>query len=448
MTAGAIAHSSALARELDIVDLNYVTSSEALGVLKYKPPSKWKHGVLANGTSFLAKWVHASLVAVRAPSWLALGDARVLAAVWSLNQQRAIEPVISGLVGSRLFSLHRKIRGPLFPNAMAYRMSIPFLGHVLKLRRRATGYRRIGFDHAFDKYWLTYGYYRASLIVLRRLRPKLILLSNDHVMETRTLAHAAAQLGIATAYIQHASVTKAFPPLAFKLAFLDGRDAAEKYDQPTQGRPRVFLTGIPRADSARKHVRTRVALRRLGICVNVLDPIDAVSAFVTDLQLAAPHLTIVLRSHPADNRPWGSIFPGLERSDATSEPPFDFLDNVDAIVTGPSNIALEAALVGVRPVFVDFGGLHRDHYGFVERGLCQRVETAEQTLQAFTAKLSSESDSVPLRAYCATIGTTYDGRSSELVQELITEYLSNEIDMSRWRPVSGFAHIDVFELRE
>src|SRR5690606_16705276 len=143
-----------------------------------------------------------------------------------------------------------EVPGAAFPEARAYLAGFPFIGQVLRSRRRAQGYRRIGYDHHLDRYLLTYGYFRASLEVLGRLGPKLLLLSNDHNMETRTLEHAASRLGIRTAYVQHASVAHGFPPLAFNLAFLDGLDAARKYDQPGYARSQVFLTGIPKGDAA------------------------------------------------------------------------------------------------------------------------------------------------------------------------------------------------------
>lgn len=436
------------ARGLDVEDLNYVSSSEALGVYKYKPPTKWKKGLLVNVAAFLAKWLRSALASMRAPSWAQTEGKALLVAVWSLNQRRALEPIIEGLEDVGILSLHRAIEGPLFPEHRAFAASLPFLPRLLGLRSSAHGYRRIGFEHDLDRYWLTYGYFLTAARVLERLRPRLVLLSNDHVMETRTLEHAATSLGIRTAYVQHASVTRGFPPLSFDLAFLDGVDAAEKYDLPSPGEHRVFLTGIPKADSARKRARPRSDLQRIGVCVNVLDPVERVKEFTADLRSLAPEAELVFRPHPSDTRPWRTIVPGVEHSDAKVEPPFDFLDRVDAIVTGPSNIALEAALVGVRPVFFDFGELGRDHYGFVERGLCPKAGSAAAALELMEPPREGRATPAPLKAYCATVGTSYDGRSSQLVRELIAEELGGGIDMRRWERVEGFAHIEVYELRE
>lgn len=430
-----------------IEDLNYASSSEELGIHALKPPRAHRRGVLVNVGSFILKWLRAAAHGFLAPSWRSLQGTRVLTAVWSQNQLQAVARVVEGLDDARVLSLHRNVPGPRFPEFLAYAASMPFLPELLRLRANATGYRRLGFDYQLDRYWLTFGYYRTALRVLRRLHPRLVVVANDHTMEPRTIQHAASHLGIPTAYIQHASVTREFPPLSFDLAFLDGRDAAVKYDRPTSGRPRVFLTGIPKADAARSRARTRTSLHRIGVCVNALDPIPAVKTFVDELRTLAPTLEIVVRPHPSDLRPWASVIPTAKHSDARSEPSFDFLDVVDAVVTGPSNIALEASLVGVRPVFVDFGGLGRDHYGFVASGLCRRVEGARQALDVLVAEMASTPDIGPLRKYCATVGTNYDGRSAELVRELITEELGEGIDMSRWERAEGFTHVDVYQLR-
>src|SRR5690606_28654239 len=272
--------------------------------------------------------------------------------------------------------------------------------------------------------------------------------ANDHTMQTRVFAHAASQLAVPTAYMQHASVTSNFPPLAFDLAFLDGLDAAQKYDQPGSSACRAFLTGIPKADAARGRARDRDTLQRVGVCVNVLDPVDRVVGFIASLRAEAPHLTVILRPHPSDERPWGAAMPETEFSDAKAEPSFAFLDKVDAVITGPSNIVLEAALVGVRSVYVDFGGLGIDHYGFLARGLCQRADSAAEALALLHPARESPAFAGALRAYCATVGTSYDGRSAELVEELLSEESAGGIDLRRWRRVPGFKHLEVHELAE
>lgn len=432
----------------DIEDLNYLSTSEALGVYRYRTPPKAKRSVLVSMFYYLAKTLRALPLTLKKPSWKTLEGTAVLAGLASRNQLSAVEPVIERLSEARVLSMNGVVPGPPFPDVQAYLRGIRHFRSLLRLRSNASEYTQIGYDHFLDRYLLTYGYYETALRLLEHVRPELLLVSNDHSMEPRTLTCAATRLGITTAYMQHASVTAGFPPLAFDLAFLDGEDAARKYDQATSRRPTAFLCGIAKADIARRSYRERTELNHLGVCVNEVDPQPEVEAFIADLRRARPALEIVLRPHPRDQRKWDAGRLGISVSDAKAESSFSFLDRMDAVVTGPSNIALEAALIGVRSAFKDFGGLAHDPYGFVQEGLCVPIDTAEEAWLALDPKLNSESSPAPLRKYCATVGTSYDGRSAELVQELILERLSGDIDMVRWRKRPDFDHIDVYELAE
>lgn len=432
---------------LDIEDLNYLTTAEELGIFNYRRPPSGKRGTLKSLLYYLAKTGRAVPLAFRSPHWKSLKGTQVLAALASRNQLAAVEPILSGLTGAGVLSLNDVVPGPRFPELAAYLRSFPSMSHVLQLNSRAQGYKRTGYQYYLDRYLLTYGYYRTAIKALEELEPELLLLSNDHNMEPRALQQAAAKLGIPTAYVQHASVTHGFPALSFDVAFLDGEDAARKYDLPSPHRAKVFLTGIPKADGARQQHRQRTQLARLGVCVNELDPMDEVLSFMADLRRLRPDLEMVLRPHPRDARTWEVERLGATLSNARSENSFNFLNRVDGIVTGPSNIALEAALVGVRPVFKDFGALGRDHYGFVASGLCQQATTAEEALNLLDPERNPAPLEGPLKQYCATVGTPFDGRSAELVRQLLTEQVAGGIDLARWRLRQDFEHIDVYELR-
>ena len=431
---------------LPIDDLNYETSSEALGVYGYRPMRRWRRGVGPNMVVFVFKLFRA-LVEWR-PFDASIGSgARVLVVVSSINQQRAVEAIVGHLREAQVIVFDRQARGRRYPELGAYVLSLPFLPMGLLHALRAVGYARIGYAQAFDDYWLTYGFYAASSCLLARTKPELVIVANDHSMRSRTLMRAARDLGVATGYVPHASVSHGFPPLSVDVAFLEGIDTAEKYDLlgKTETTTRVFLTGIARADKARASARLRGAIDTVGVCVNKLDPTQAVQRFVRELTSRTPNRTIVIRPHPSDTRDWTALL-SLPTSNSRTEAPFDFLDRVDAIVTGPSNIALEAALVNVLPLFIDFAENDRDHYGFVRRGLCRKVATADEVVEI----LDSTRDWVPprdaLRAYCATVDTPHDGRSAELVAELVAQMLADGIDLNRWQRLPTIGHLPAFEL--
>ena len=430
--------------EFDHEDLNYEIASEELGVLKYRPHPRWRHGVAVGLTVFVFQMVRAAWWDLRYSRALPRRPT-VLAPVSSLNQQRSVEPILSLVEGAAALPMHPSLGAPAFPPFAAYRRSIPAVAAVTRAARSATGYRRLAYMRFLERFILAHGLVPEAERLLAEVAPRLVLLANDHSLLNRAFLHAAKNVGIPTAYVQHAAVTDGFPPLAFDLAFLDGSDALQKYDLPDSAGCLVFLSGMAKSDEARRRARLRTEVSVLGLALNPLDLPDAVVPFVMELRSLAPGLGIVVRPHPSDTRDWARLLPGLDRSDPRAEHPFAFLERVDALVCGPSSIALEAALVGVLPLTLDFDGRGVDHYGFVASGLVHKVEDA-----AGAVKVLREHGGTPptdvLRRYSATVGTSYDGRSAALVAELISEHLDGGVDMTRWRRLPGTRFVAAYEL--
>ena len=92
----------------------------------------------------------------------------------------------------------------------------------------------------------------------------LIFLTSDHSALQRPIAFAARFMGVPTAFIPHAGVTKGLPPLCFNFAFLDGLHAARQYARYGASNTTVLLAGTPRLDAVMQ--RRRAEGRRLGIC--------------------------------------------------------------------------------------------------------------------------------------------------------------------------------------
>lgn len=429
---------------VDPEDLNYEVSSEQLGVLNYRPHPRWRQG-LAVGLAVFA--LQAARTALRGSAHFEALPKRppVLAPVSSLNQLRSVEPILAHIDGAATLPMHASLGTPALPTLGAYLRSVPTIGAVIRSALSATGYLRLAYARFLERFILAHGLVHEAERLLRAIEPAFVLLSNDHSLLNRAMLHAAKSIGIPTGYVQHAAVTKGFPPLGFDVAFLDGLDALEKYDLPGSSGCTVFLTGMAKSDEARRRARPRDGVSVLGLALNPLDRPEAVIAFVTELRSLAPDLAIVARPHPSDARDWDALLPGLERSDPRTESPFAFLDRVDALVCGPSSIALEAALVGVLPLTADFDGRGVDHYGFVGSGLVRKVEDAGQALAVLKGHGGPPSEEL-LRRYSATVGTSYDGRSAELVAELVMEHVGGGIDTSRWHPVAGVRHVEAYEL--
>lgn len=274
---------------------------------------------------------------------------------------------------------------------------------------------------------------------------------NDHNMPCRALVQAAKELRIPTIYIQHASVTLKFPPLRFDYALLDGLDALEKYDQIGTSSTKVFLVGVPKLDSALAFANHHAKVQRIGICTNKLDPLQRVDDLCQHIRHTFPDIPLVLRPHPGDNRwpLWQDLAQRhqIDFSDARVQLSTDFLRTVDAVIVSSSNILLEATLLNVFPLYYDFTQQARDGYGFLRNGLTLYTSEPGELSAQLRALLAFKPDvQVRARRYCATLGTTYAGRSSALALSLIHDIArGNPIQQERWRRIVA-CNLDAYEL--
>src|SRR5207247_2986001 len=137
-----------------------------------------------------------------------------------------------------------------------------------------------------------------------------------------------------------------------------------------------------------------------------------------------PNLSLILRPHDADLRQkeWKELSKryDMDFSDSTGDISFEFLRKVDAIIAGESNILLEAAIMGVVPLYYDFGQAHLDWYRFERNGLVEYTSDPAVLCRILNEILRNRPYVRPkAKPYCATIGTSYDGRSSDVASELI-----------------------------
>lgn len=419
---------------IDLHDANDLFSSARFDRFSVFPPRR-HHGLAWALLRFAKRWLDAARQRRTAARWPS-PEGGVLFFVHSENQFQAVEPVARRLEDGVVMADGAPGDTP-FPRwrAFARAWRPAYLRHLSRSYASSDRRGRRAIRLRLDDYLLTQGYLSVASEILMTMRPRLVVLANDHSMQSRTFLHAARRAGIRTAYLQHASVTERFPPLAFDLSFLDGLDSAHKYaraDSPVVGD--VFLTGIAKADPVRRRAADRGGeLRTAGICVNLLDEAGDVVSAIATLRKLRPELDFVLRPHPRDRRKWERH---VDFAVSRGETSFEFLARVDAIVSGPSNIILEAALAGVTPVFLDYTGRAGDNYGFVATGLCPHAaspsEAASLLLPSSAAALRKRMVTA-LPRYCASVGTRFDGRVGEAIADLIRQELRGGIDVTAWR---------------
>ncbi len=407
------------AMSLDIFDLSFAWSSEAMGQLDLPFADTVRKGVLLRFFAFVFHMCRALPKAIHAKTQ---GPERggILLFATTKNQRDSLLRLRSIIPKTYLGGCDTDVDQP-FPLLLSHIISIPFFPLVAFQYWRASEYNRRSFRYNLDNYWLSYGAYIACWLWLARLAPRALLFSNDHNTLNRIAMKCARRHDIPTIYLQHASVTAQFPPLDFDYVFLEGRDAAKKYDAAGASRANVLLVGMAKLDEYAQYVNQNKEIHSLGICTNIFDPLQEVSALCADLRKQCPQLRLVLRQHPADIRSedWQAVssLHQMDFSDSRCEEALSFLRRVDAIIAAESSIHLEAALMNVYPLYYAYNGQFLDWYGYGANRLYDYCESKAGVLGKVRS-LMREKPFVRDRAkmYCETVGTKYDGRSADLIR--------------------------------
>lgn len=282
----------------------------------------------------------------------------------------------------------------------------------------------------FDLIYIAIGYYEPYLQHLKKYQPRAVVFANDHNDDARAMLLAANKLNIPTIYIQHASVSTAFPPLEFSLSLLEGQDALDKYRECGQVQGQVKLIGMPKADKFLQHRNFRQSVKNIGVCGNLLDDYAALKGTVTALVQQFPELKITFRPHPGDTRDF-SFINGLGKNATLSNPKteqaFEFLKAQDLLIAADSSIHLEAALLNIPGIYYRFGesNFTYDYYGYVQHQLIENASTPEALIRKIKDYQIHRPEIYRKAAYYnATIGTEMEGKSHALVVQEISALLA------------------------
>jgi hypothetical protein len=277
----------------------------------------------------------------------------------------------------------------------------------------------------FDIIFISIGYYEQYRKHLKKYKPRAIIFANDHNDDARAMLLAANEQHIPTIYIQHASVSTAFPPLEFSLSLLEGQDALDKYKQcgPISGE--VKLIGMPKADKFMQFRNFKKTVENVGIAGNLLDDYAALKETIIHLAQHFPEIHFTFRPHPGDKRDFTFVQRAGKNailSSPKTETAFEFLKRQDAIIAADSSIHLEAALLNIPGIYFRFGEskFTWDYYGYVKQGLIKNAATLNDLIQNLTAyKIQKPEVYQKAGYYNATIGTENEGKSDELVQKAL-----------------------------
>lgn len=359
---------------LDIADINYSYSSKDMNILSYPDSALPKKGVAYRLFKLLVNTFR-GMPARRNSQVKVNPDIAIFYS--SVNQRKVFERFSSSGEMSTykigIFSDCNERVDNLVAGCVAIICLPILLCRVLNFNK----YQLRSLSYAIDLYALAYGYYFIALRFFRRVKPKILLISNDHVCICRAFFRAASNSGVKTAYIQHASITSRFPPLEFDLAMLEGMDALEKYRVASVRSEKELTSKIVLVGSDSIFMKSARSFEKefdLGICISTHDKRTLVLSTIDKLRDEFPKLKVALRVHPGDvegcrfyTKTCGGV--GISWREESS---LDFISSCKKIISTPSNIVLEAAANGVPVGMYDFSsGDIGDHYGFVEKGVAK-----------------------------------------------------------------------------
>lgn len=353
-------------------------------------------------------------------------DNKIVFVLPTLNNQRAVQGVLDRV--SRVRTNVSVVQDPLSQESIllsgfvamnVFWATLFFLKYYFLSKKK----KRIA-RHYLDMFLRTPGCVWFYYKILNNYRPECVILSNDHIFQTKALELVCEDLGIPTVYIQHASVSSAFPELHFMYSFLDGMDSFEKYNSGTKkSAGNVFVLGMARYDEFRKlanEKRDKDKSKLIGVAVNLLDDIEKVSSFCAEFLEKFPDYKIKVRTHPAMNGLKNKLMDmdGVHYTCATDEPVIDFLRDVIILISGDSGIHFDAIEAGLKTVMCNFTDKELiDNYGYLRNGLVEQVYSTEQV---YNHIMNEHEISVNLiKFYDEAYGRCYEGRCSQIISDLI-----------------------------
>lgn len=409
-------------KDVNIFDLNYEYCSENLGLLNLPSENNPRKGILFRILSLIKGILRHGILEKANKHKIEKNS--ILFFVMANNEYNSIKPISEELPNSFVFGKDHFING--YPLGKIYLFSLIFIPIVFcKFLICKNAYHKRSFSYAFDGFCLAYSSVYVLKKYLFRLQPKNIIISNQLGCFHRSLAFVAKELKIQTTYMQHASVTEEYDNLnMFSTILLEGEDSLIKYQNNGTNNKKIFLIGMPKSDRCFSNVSEFTGIESIGICTNGMDDILIFSKLISYLKQKLPNLIISVRPHPADRRKqeWLNIATkyNCEFSDVSTIESFDFLRNMDLIVSGDSNIHLESALLNIPSIYFDPNSLKLDWYGFVKNNLVY-YSSDIASIYNYILTISHSWQNIRSKAkyYVESVNTIFDGKSKELATKII-----------------------------
>ena len=402
-------------------ELNVLEINEISRIVKEKQPSLFKQICIFIGQLFYYTFI----VHFKYKSLPVNYKGLVFFGV-SLNNRRSLEPIINKVEKDTFLYLNNHVTD--VHKRRAWWHSIPYIFSLLKLYRKSNKEDKSLIIKYFTRLWTTYGLYKVAGEMLDKYNVKVLVLANDHNDINRCLLFNALEKGIKTIYVQHASVKKGFPRLDFSYSFLDGQESLDKYLHAGKPNGEVYLSGGVRFDFLYdKIVERNEEVKKIGVAINMLDDFEKVKSLCLFLKEEG-YDDLTLRPHPRYQHldsEW-LIKNNIAISNPKEESSFDFIANIDFMISNESAIHLDASIMHCPTVLYNMSNNQiLDDYNFIKNNLVKLAENGKILLNFIKNKNEIFLNKEVLQYYNASSYSHLEGKLGETIAMFLNMLCQN-----------------------
>ncbi|MDA0129876.1 hypothetical protein OH458_17530 [Vibrio sp. MarTm2] len=219
-------------------------------------------------------------------------------------------------------------------------------------------------SYSLDEFIRTPGYIASSCLILIRVKPKFLIMSNDHNTINRALCVVSKFMGLKTIYIQHSPVNDLFPRMIFDYAFVDGLESEKIYRASGASEVTYIKLGALRYASIYGLKKIERSVESVLICVNKLDKLEVLGKYINELEAAGIHYKI--RLHPAMKE---HGFYNIELR------PLEIcLSEYKYVLAGDSGVILDSVVSGSISLYAKDMSMGSDIYGYVRNNVAESID--------------------------------------------------------------------------
>ena len=402
-------------------ELNVLEINEISRIVKEKQPSLFKQICIFIGQLFYYTFI----VHFKYKSLPVNYKGLVFFGV-SLNNRRSLEPIINKVEKDSYLYLNNHVTD--VHKRRAWWHSIPYIFSLIRLYRKSNKEDKSLIIKYFTRLWTTYGLYKVAGEMLDKYNVKVLVMANDHNDINRCLIFNALEKGIKTVYVQHASVKKGFPRLDFTYSFLDGQESLDKYLHAGKPNGEVYLSGGVRFDFLYdKIVKRNEEVKKIGVAINMLDDFEKVKSLCLFLKEEG-YNDLTLRPHPRYQHldsEW-LIKNNIAISNPKEESSFDFIANIDFMISNESAIHLDASIMHCPTVLYNMSNNQiLDDYNFIKNNLVKLAENGNILLNFIKNKNEIFLNKEVLQYYNASSYSHLEGKLGETIAMFLNMLCQN-----------------------